>query len=91
MKLFVIVLLLGLLEGAENFETSPENREMVSLAIVFDTTGSMYDDLTQLIKAAAKILNEIELKRKRLIYNYILVPIRDPGKEEKKEICVCCS
>ncbi|CAD5123226.1 DgyrCDS11587 [Dimorphilus gyrociliatus] len=41
MKLLVIILILGLLERIASYPASSERGEMVSLAIVFDTTGSM--------------------------------------------------
>lgn len=52
----------------------------VSLAFVFDITGSMYDDLVQVIEGAAKILTTTLARRHKPLYNYVLVPFHDPGK-----------
>lgn len=51
-----------------------------SLAFVFDITGSMYDDLVQVIKGAAEILQDALTRREKPLYNYVLVPFHDPGK-----------
>lgn len=51
-----------------------------SLAFVFDITGSMYDDLVQVIAGAAKILAEALFRREKPLYNYVLVPFHDPGE-----------
>lgn len=51
-----------------------------SLAFVFDITGSMYDDLVQVIEGAKKIMAVTLARRVNPLYNYILVPFHDPGK-----------
>jgi len=62
----------------ETTETIPQGA--ASLAFVFDITGSMYDDLVQVIEGAAKILATTLARREKPLYNYILVPFHDPGE-----------
>ena len=64
--------------AVEGQERVPINA--ASLAFVFDITGSMYDDLVQVIDGAAKILAEALFRREKPLYNYVLVPFHDPGK-----------
>ncbi|VDM48587.1 unnamed protein product [Toxocara canis] len=49
-----------------------------SLTFVFDTTGSMNDDLIQVQDGARKILDTVLRQREKLIYNYVYVPFHDP-------------
>uniref|UniRef100_A0A2A4JKA5 Hemolin n=2 Tax=Heliothis virescens TaxID=7102 RepID=A0A2A4JKA5_HELVI len=49
-----------------------------SLAFVFDTTGSMYNDLKQLREGAEMILNTA-LKESDVIADFVFVPFHDPA------------
>ncbi|ERE72249.1 hemicentin-1-like protein [Cricetulus griseus] len=73
----------GTPQSESRAEEIPEGAS--TLAFVFDVTGSMYDDLVQVIEGASKIL-ETSLKRpKRPLYNFALVPFHDPVLCQKEE------
>lgn len=64
----------------KNAPISRRENERISLAFVFDRTGSMYDDLIQVRAGAAQILNTTIENGENAVKNYILVPFRDPGR-----------
>ncbi|KAK3540674.1 hypothetical protein QTP70_034595, partial [Hemibagrus guttatus] len=49
-----------------------------SLAFVFDVTGSMYDDLQQVMEGASRILHRMLSRTDTPIRNFVLVPFHDP-------------
>lgn len=63
-----------------NFDNIEIPQGAATLAFVFDVTGSMNDDLVQVIEGATKILNTTLQQREAPLYNYVLVPFHDPGK-----------
>lgn len=68
------------LENGTAHEKISGNNDRISLAFVFDRTGSMYDDLVQVRAGAARIFNSTIQNATSSVKNYILVPFRDPGK-----------
>lgn len=58
-----------------------------SIVFVFDTTGSMYDDLIQVRAGAAKILATTLERKVKPLYNYVLIPFHDPSKSFTETFC----
>jgi len=63
-----------------------ETHSGVSLAFVFDSTGSMWDDLVQVKIGAERIMATMLERPDKPIYNYVLVPFHDPSKSLKYRI-----
>lgn len=61
-----------------------------SLVFVFDTTGSMYDDLIQVRAGAAKILATTLERKTKPLYNYVLIPFHDPGELFREILAIFC-
>lgn len=55
-----------------------------SLLIVFDGTGSMGDDLGQMVPAAKEIIESFSSRKENPIKNYVLVVFQDPSKKFDK-------
>lgn len=50
-----------------------------SLALVFDTTGSMHDDYQQLKSHAEDIMHHVLSRNDTDIKHFVFVPFNDPG------------
>ncbi|XP_073415578.1 hemicentin-2 isoform X1 [Dendrobates tinctorius] len=74
----VLYLLLLTFALAQVSGGDPEDSATPSLAFVFDVTGSMYDDLRQVIEGANRILERTLNRRTKAISTYVLVPFHDP-------------
>lgn len=78
--LIASVLVIGI-ECKKVYRRSIEDKDggKSSLAFIFDTTGSMYNDLRQLREGAEMILNTA-LQESGVIADFVFVPFHDPCK-----------
>nr|XP_051696750.1 hemicentin-2 isoform X2 [Oryctolagus cuniculus] len=76
-RLLLAVSAAAALAGAPATALPPATGD-ATLAFVFDVTGSMWDDLMQVIDGASRILERSLSSRSQAIANYVLVPFHDP-------------
>lgn len=76
--MMIVLLVLLIVHLSHSMDPPPVGTS--SVAFVFDVTGSMHDDLLQVIQGATHIYNAT-LQREYAIYDYILIPFADPGKK----------
>ncbi|XP_072488817.1 hemicentin-2 isoform X3 [Notamacropus eugenii] len=74
----LLLLLVAAAAGAPPGESVLPASGDATLAFVFDVTGSMWDDLRQVVEGASRILERSLSGRSKAISNYALVPFHDP-------------
>lgn len=76
----VLPVLLSLL--ALSWPALSQKSHQKSLVIVFDGTGSMSDDLAELVPAANSIIEDFASRPDKPIFNYILSVFHDPSEQK---------
>lgn len=76
-KLIFLIFVCHSVNGLSSKFSAPTPYEK-SLVIVFDITGSMYDDIKEMRSAAKTIVSHFASSPNYAIYNFISVPYNDP-------------
>lgn len=76
---FIVLITVSQCSKPSNVSSKVSEDGKSSLVFVFDTTGSMYNDLKQLREGAEMIL-QTALDEGNVVGDFVFVPFHDPGK-----------